>query len=524
MSNGRIRTSKRVEAFSGYPDPLTYNVAAKLMAANAQYLLPRNAGGGTLDSPRRDVDEECGFPRRGEIGLENYYNLFEREPVAARVVEIMPKECWKVPPQLVEDEDPDVSTPLEEAWDQLGKGLRGTSWYRPSSKEEGSPIWAKLQQVDELSGIGSYGVLLLGLEGDQDLSKPANGIGEGGTSKGKVNNKLVYLRAYSHKRASIKTWELDKNNPRYGHPLEYSINTTGVENLQGAGPPIDTSLTVHWSRVVHVADIYHQASDSEVLAVPRMRPVYNNLLNVRKVSGASGEFYWNHGSRDLIISTHPQLGGKVRFASDMRTEVEKFQTGLQRSLRLTGMDAKTLNPAVSDPTAHLDAQINLICIKLVVPKRIFLGSERGELSSSQDARFWAECVMGRETGYITPGIIVPFVDRCIILGVLPEPKDSYTILWKDLRELGPTERAGVVSQRVEAMAKYQQGRVNYLMSERDFLTRELDYSQEDAEAIMENALEAMEGREPEMPEESQGMQQPQQPAQEPQGKKPVSEA
>jgi len=468
--------------------PMVAQVTANQAVHNATYGLPRGGTYSPGGSPRRDIDDECGFPRRGQINLEDYAYLFERCSVAARVVEIAPRESWKTPPSVQEDEDASTTTTFETAWGDLAKSLRGDSWYESKEDELGNPIWQALQQVDELSGVGEFGVLLLGLAGDDDLSQPAAGVGEDGRQEGSAKNDLVYLRAYDQTKVRVDGYERDESNPRYGHPIMYSINVAGykTEGTSSGALPDTKSVKVHWSRVLHVADIFHQSTASDVLAIPRMRPVYNELLNCRKIGGASGEFYWLHGSRDLILETHPQLGGKVRFPSNMLSEVEKFQTGLQRNLRLAGLSAKTLNPAVADPTAHLIAQVKLICIKLGVPERIFWGSERGELASSQDERGWADRMMGRQNGYITPRLIVPFIDRCIMLGVLPPP-EKYGVVWPNLRESSPQEKATMASTRVEAMAKYVGGSVFGLMAPLDFLTREMDYSQEEAMEIIKAA-------------------------------------
>jgi hypothetical protein len=107
--------------------------------------------------------------------------------------------------------------------------------------------------------------------------------------------------------------------------------------------------------------------------------------------------------------------------ADVRNQIENYVNSLQRYLALTGMSAKTLAPQVSDPSSQIDKHLEAICIQLGIPKRIFMGSERGELASSQDDASWNDRLKARQQGYITPRIIVPFVDRLIAVGVLPEP-------------------------------------------------------------------------------------------------------
>jgi hypothetical protein len=468
---------------------------------NANYGLPR---GGTYiagGSSRRDIDDECGFPRRGQITLEDYIYLFERSSIAIRVVEVEPRESWKLPPKVFEDKGGATETVFEKDWRNLAKSLRGKSWYEAEPDEQGNPIWQMLRLADELSGVGYFGALLIGLEGQPNLHEPAQGFTENAVMPSqKKASKIAYLRAYDQSNIQIADYEKDKSNVRFGQPTSYNITISGGSGIGGGVgvTPDQETQEVHWSRVIHLADVHHQATSSEVIAVPRMRPVYNEIVSTRKISGASGEFYYNHGSRDLIIESHPQLGGRVRFPGNMKDQVEQFQTGLQRSLRLAGASAKTLNPAVSDPSPHVIIQVKLICIKKGIPERIFWGSERGQLASSQDEVAWADRMMGRQGGYITPRIIIPFIDRCVLLGALSEPK-QYGVEWQSLRELSPQEKAAKASTRAEAMTKYVGGGLQSLMHPLDFLVREMDYTKDEATEILELA----DGQEDEF--EAQGM-------------------
>ena len=108
-----------------------------------------------LFDPRRDIYDECGYPRSGEyVPPQKYQDLFDREPIANRVVEVFPKECWQTQPEVYEDEDLEKETEFEKAWGNLAKRLRGESSF--FQDKEGSPIWEYLLRADILSGIGHY--------------------------------------------------------------------------------------------------------------------------------------------------------------------------------------------------------------------------------------------------------------------------------------------------------------------------------------------------------------------------------
>ncbi len=293
--------------------------------------------------------------------------------------------------------------------------------------------------------------------------------------------------------AQITQFETNVNSPRFGHPTMYLL-TFNDPREQHSGTGITTaSVNVHWTRVIHVADISHQASTSEVFAVPRQRPVLNRLLDLRKLYGGSAEMYWRGAFPGFSLETHPQLGGDVNVdQASLRDMMENWANGLQRYLALMGMSAKSLAPQVVDPTQQIMVQIEAICIKLGVPKRVFMGSERGELASSQDDAAWNDRLRERQNSYITPRMIVPFVDRLIALGVLPEPADGYCIEWPDLSSQTETEKAQVAGAKVTALAGYISGGVEALLPPQDFLTRVMGFDEEEASAILENASAEME--------------------------------
>jgi len=195
-----------------------------------------------------------------------------------------------------------------------------------------------------------------------------------------------------------------------------------------------------------------------------------------------------------LESTHPE----VEFDADStRDAFEKYITGLQRYITPPGGTIKSLAPQVVDPSPQIERQLEALCIKEGIPKRIFMGTERGELGSSQDARSWNGRLRRRNNRHVTPRIVAPFLDRCIGLGILPTPI-SYKVIWPDLETLSDQEKADVAVRRTEAMAKYIQGGIEGgLMDPADFLTRVLYFSQEEAEEIIETVAGALEEEEAE---------------------------
>jgi hypothetical protein len=490
----------------------------------------------TILDPRRNLNDECGYPATQDITAQDYKNMYDREPVANRVVHIMPRECWKVSPDVYEEEDSDTITEFEQAWDDLCKYLRGRSWFKD---QEGNPVWEHLRRADELSGIGRFGVLLIGIDDGLQLSEPVASVmkyqemqkfpettmgtdaqytmadfSSASTSvapasdlskeeldsmpvyegEAKQRRKVLFLRAFDESLVQVTQWDSNPNSPRYGQPTQYNITLNDPKEQSAGVGHTTTTVTVHWTRVIHIVD---NLGSSEIFAAPRMRPVFNPLLDIQKVRGGSAEMYWRGAFPGLSLETHPQLGGDVDVDTDaVRDDIENYSNGLQRALVLMGMSAKTLAPQVSDPTPQINIQVEAICIQIDVPVRIFKGSERGELSSTQDKGAWNEVVACRQNRYVTPRIIVPFIDRLIQMEALPEPVEGYSVQWQDMNTLSKSENADVAVKETQALAAYVSGQVESLVDPMNYLTQVLGWTEEKAEAVLDAVVKHLEESHP----------------------------
>lgn len=549
----------------------------------------------TMGDPRRDINQECGYPAIGELTAQAYKDLYDSENIAARVVYVLPTESWQSQPTVFEKKNAEEKTAFEKAWDNLSRELRGDSFFQD---EEGSPVWEALARVDILSGIGSFGVLLIGVDDGKSLNEPAemrqelgrrspmggligtdaqyyqglgneedpglpmreeeeepteeeplaegedgegppdNSValgldgeeeeGEGGEfdgemtlenlpnldllgidtrtqqfevgfGKDKTKRKLIYLRAFDETLVQITQFDSDETSPRYGLPVMYQITFNDPkENHGGTGIGTATRL-VHWTRVLHVAD---NLNSSEVFGVPRMRPVYHRLLDLQKLYGGSAEMYWRGAFPGLSFETHPQLGGDVTMdLTAIRDAAERYMNTLQRYLATEGMTVKSIAPTVVDPATQIDTQITGVCIVVAIPKRVFMGSERGELSSGQDDTTWNGRLKARQRQYLTPRIIVPFVDRLIQLYVLPKPI-GYSVEWPDLDTLQPIQQAQVAAALTGAITAYVSSGADALIAPTDFFVHILGFDEALVESILENVMEHMTEANPDMaPEE-----------------------
>lgn len=431
----------------------------------------------------RDVYTECGLPDTASLTPEHYYNMYDREPIANRVVGMMPNETWMTPPALVDtgygpaEQD---SSEFLKAIDEVCDILSGEEWYDHNGCQ---PLWELISRADEIAGIGSFGGILYGIDDGKRLSEPATLFTQGSRPSKKVN--LLYAQAYYEPLIEVAGVVNDPTNPRHGMPEFYNI-TINDPNVHVSGVYDTKSVKVHWTRVVHLMP---DTRSSRTHGTPRQRVVWNNLLNLQKLYHGSAEMYWQGAFPGLSFETHPELGNvelDETAKAEFKDMLEKYRRRLQRYLRTTSMTVKSIAPQVTDPTPQIERQVEAISIKMTVPKRIFMGSERGELSSGQDAEEWDGKLMGHQALHTSPMVIAPAVGRLIRLGVVPPPKKRFRADWPDLTAMSDNEKATIAMKRMQSASRYMAEQVYRLVSPEAFLVGELGYTPEEAHKIAED--------------------------------------
>lgn len=407
----------------------------------------------------RNVDDACGYPQT--INADDYRRMFYRGDVAARIVSLWPNETWAEEPYVIE-QSASEETPFERAVVELNRRVG---------------LWSALYAADVLSGIGRYGVLLLGFSDTDDLSLEVQRA-EGLT--------LDYLRPLDETQVSFSASYIERGGERAGLPRKYdALLSDGSDDGRST-----TKRTVHWTRAIHIAD---NTLGSSLYGVPRLMPVYNRLLDLRKLAGGSAEMFWAGGFPGLSLEATAAPDGRVKLdVNSLRDQLERYLSGLQRYMALVGMSAKSLAPQIADPRPHVEVQLRLIASALGVPWRVFQGSEAAQLASEQDAYNWQRQVRRRRELHAAPRIIRPVLDRLIEFGVLPAPQSEYIVRWGGSVELSETARTEMAERRTNALARYaDSGAPNYVPPFH-YLTEVLGFEDDVARAMLDEAGAAAE--------------------------------
>jgi len=425
---------------------------------------------------KHNLKQDCGYPT--EISTEQFDEIYRREGIGARVVKLMPEECWKEDPEVLETQDTDEETEFEKEWKRLEKKHK---------------IYTKLERLDKLSGIGQYGVMLIGLDDGKSLDQPVAGVREDPDDAeiddvlpvaGDAPRRLLYLRVFGQKYVTIDKYETNDKSPRFGQPVMYSISFAEVEGRQTT-----SNKKVHWTRIIHVAD---EVESDETLGQSRMKDVFNRLFDLRKICGGSGEMFWRGGFPGINFKMDPP-GKGTRALTDserdaLKEEVEQYMRGLQRYIATEGMSVSSISPSVASPLDHFEMNLKAIAIAKGCPYRVFTGTEEAKLAGGQDTRAWNGRVARRRDKHVTPYIIEALVVRLGEMGVLILPKEWF-VVWQDLNTQTDTEKADNAQKLAAAIAAYVNASSDTLVPPEEFLAHILKLPDDIVDQIMKASEE-----------------------------------
>lgn len=440
---------------------------ASIVANDQAVWFSRTPNFARLDPPNRNLNAECGYP--DDPAYEDYRQAYDRIGIAKRIVDIWPDESFAAGLTVYETDDPE-DTEFEKAQRDLDRRLKLTSYLR---------------RIDKLSRIGRFGLLLFGLDDDRPLDQPALSYNNDGTlrSNSRQSN-VLFLRCFDEGSCSVSSFDENERSFRYGQPLFYELNFVNPKVRFIANPaPAEPTVRrkVHWTRVLHVAA---NREGSEVFGTPQLKPVFNNVLDVRKISASSPEMWWQAGFPGYQFVTSPEFAlANDLDADELEETMQKYVDRLQRTVASKGGEWKSMAPpAAPDPTNPLMAQMNLISAAIGIPVRILLGTESGHLASTQDSSTWKERVHGNQTDYTQPYLVGPCYERLIDYGALPRI-ERVLYAWRDLKTLGDEAQAEVGLKKTQALMQYVTGDVQQLIGRRHYLTFVLGMTDAQATAI-----------------------------------------
>jgi hypothetical protein len=391
----------------------------------------------------RDTYEVLGYPQT--VGYDELFSMYDREGLAKRIVDAISDETWREHPILIEGDnktvdEQDAPSDIQIAFAKLAERL---------------DLFSAFNDADAYCGISRFALIVLGLPGKWE--DPA-----------KYGSNISYVSVHDEGSAKILDGDLEANieSPRYGLPNFYSVK---VDDQLGS------YKRIHWSRVLHIKE---GRSKSRVYGVPRLKAMYNRLLDLEKVVGGGSEAFWLQIHRGMALSAKDGMTLPARDTDaykDMQDEIQEYEHGIRRILRLAGMEVTDLGGRPVDSAGQYNVVVSYLAGSSRTPQRILLGSEAGHLASSQDEYNYANFIVSRQQSFAEPKILRAFLKMCNDLGVLEVP-DKYTVYWPSLFQLTDQEKANVASTVAGAIATITGGAPETMLDAEEFGKRWLDYS------------------------------------------------
>lgn len=375
---------------------------------------------------KRKLYEALGYPKEVELTFEWFYNKYDRQDIANAIINRPADATWSGALDVIEKGKPEST--FSKQWAALNKKLK---------------IKQRLCKVDKLAHIGRYALLLFGFDDVKkikDFKRPLIG----------TSRKLLYLKQVAECEAQITEYESDPTDPRYGMPKFYQIKVgTSLTSALKPGPSFQ-EIVVHHSRVLHIVS---NNLTSEVFGTPSLKPIANRLVDLEKILGGDAESFWRGARPGYHAAAKEDYEMSNTELDQLQEELDNYEHDLRRFISAKGVDIKALEQQLSDPEKHIDVQIQAISAQTGIPKRILIGSERGELSSGQDSDQWLSLIRTRMEEFAEINVLRPVIDKCIEVGVLPKVEE-YSVIWEDVFAPSEGKKVEIGKKRAEALKLY----------------------------------------------------------------------
>lgn len=387
------------------------------------------------NTKRTKLYEEFGYP--DELGFDQYYRAYERNPVAYAAVHKLLESCWTDKPTIIDGDENKESTET-------------TPWEKTATKLL-SKHWAKIKDADRRNLVGRYSALLIQFKDGREWKEPVD-TNVVSRLRDKAIVKLIPAWESQIKPGNFDT---DTMSETYGEPVNYQFNEQPVGDDGTYGPV--RSVMVHPDRVIILCE---GSEDENMLSgVPFLRAGYNKLLDLEKISGGSAEGFLKNASRQLGISFDAATdmktiadmakeAGYANLGEAMNDKMMKLNRGTDAALVTQSGTTSVLSVAAADPAPSWTVTANEFSSSIQCPFTILFGQQTGRLASDEDKADWAKRCNGRRWGFQSL-VVEKVLERFWTMGAIEHPSSGeVTLAWSDL--LAPSEKEKIAN--MQAMA------------------------------------------------------------------------
>jgi hypothetical protein len=368
----------------------------------------------------RDLYASCGYPRN--ISPYQYIAKFKRNGVARRAIRIMPSLTWGSGIDIVDDPSPDNITSFERDWQHL---------------QQTHQLNSRFYRSDVAMRLGEFAVLYIGAAGDPATELPV--------MRGPQDVK--YFATYTQARVRIKQTVTDITNPRYGQVELYEIIPSKEHpELSGDVRAPQQDIKVHWSRIIHLCE---GALESEIYGTPALESLFNLIIALEYVTHSGGEAAWQRANPGTHVNFKDERADQSdpfledAEIQDIEDQVKDLQNGLRRFMVTVNGEVDQIGGAsashVSEISHNAESILQQIALSLDMPMRRFMGSERGNLASSQDQDATDDLIGQRRREFGAPAVHST-LNRLVQYGAMAPPVNPlYQVSFNEADEMNQKE-------------------------------------------------------------------------------------
>lgn len=361
---------------------------------------------------------DFGYP--ATLKFENFWNMYRRFGIAATVIDKPVDTCWEMPPSIEGD-----SALLREI------ELMADSFN----------LWQRLKGWDKRQRVGRYAGLFIRV---RDGAKPSEPI----TQKLNGPASIIQIMPLYEGQLRVSETQQDPMADDFGLPTMYEYRgggSTGDRNERD-----NNSFSIHPDRLLIMAE---GSDNGDIYGIPALEPVYNSLMDLRKIIGAGGEGYYKNAAQSLVFKLMDATSAKDNAAllAKFNDEANDFMRNrARRSLWTPGMDTQTLQSTLANPKEFAMNAINDIAAGSGIPATILIGQQTGRLASQEDSRAFRSTCNSRNENH-TDEMVRKFIDWCMKYGALK--KAEYDVIWEDLlaqsdeEKLTNAEKMSTINQK-----------------------------------------------------------------------------
>lgn len=358
----------------------------------------------------------CDFGYPNFLIFRNYWNMYRRFGPAAAVVNIPPNLSWLSPPKI------ESSDRLEKEFELLIKKTN---------------LWNRLKGLDKRQRVGRYAGLFIQVA---DNKKPSDEIESLNGIASIVNLKPIY-----EGQLRVEATGQNVTSPDYGQPTMYSFEPSGDGDRNRDET---TTIKIHPSRIIIAAE---GADDGSIYGISSLENIYNDLMDLRKISGAGGEgFYQNTRSAPVINAVEGFQSPKGVEKEALEKEIDDFLGKWQKKFVSKGLEFNYPNISLDDPKAFAENSWNNISAGSEISSSVLRGTQTGVLAGDKDNLSTMIMVQSRRENFLNE-LVTDVIDWFMINGVLETV--PYELIWEDMTELSEAAQWEINNKKADTFDK-----------------------------------------------------------------------